>query len=479
MLLCLGLLLALCLAGIVVAMLCLHRSVNHLTRVTAYHQIQSMRSELASGAVDIHSNMVAFLDGRRQGNPGLAEHNFEEALDECASCHHEPEVEASLLAIREDYLAFRDAAEDLEVRDSARPHRLRRPARRDALEHRLEALAQHLARHTTELAEQAEQHVAYRSAHAEASIRNAWLVLIGTSLGALLIGGFVAFHLHHRLTQPISHLLKGIEHSRDGDPAGHFSFQADTEFRALADAFEDAYKTLDTARGRMIKAEKLAATGRLAAGIAHEIGNPLASISAAAQVMGREHKAERDRRQVELIMQEIARISRVIRELLTVSRPSMEAAHVSVDIHALLDRTTSLIQHDRRGKNVQLVCQYEQVPTVTGDPDQLLVVFTNIILNAFDAVSTRGDSRGLLTITSNREGEQVVVRFEDNGTGMNEEQMAKAFEPFFTTKEPGVGTGLGLWTSYRVVQQHNGSIDLQSRPGTGTTVTVRLPCQQS
>ena len=145
---------------------------------------------------------------------------------------------------------------------------------------------------------------------------------------------------------------------------------------------------------------------------------------------------------------------------------------------ALLDRAKTLLQYDHRAKLIELDCRYEALPTVRGNTDQLLLVFTNIIINAFDAIGHRERGVGTLTITGRGEGDRVVIEFADNGSGMTEEQQAVAFEPFFTTKDPGIGTGLGLWVCYRVIQRHEGAIALQSQHGVGTTVTIKLDCAE-
>lgn len=141
----------------------------------------------------------------------------------------------------------------------------------------------------------------------------------------------------------------------------------------------------------------------------------------------------------------------------------------------VFDRATSLLRYDGRAKHIQIERSYEKLPVVWGNADRLLLVFTNIIVNSFDAVSGQGNGRGTVAITSQCEGEYVVTRFEDNGPGLNEEQVARAFEPFYTTKDPGTGTGLGLWVAHRVIQQHRGTIEIQSYAGGGTVVTVKLP----
>ncbi|MCB9849857.1 MAG: HAMP domain-containing histidine kinase [Phycisphaerales bacterium] len=112
-----------------------------------------------------------------------------------------------------------------------------------------------------------------------------------------------------------------------------------------------------------------------------------------------------------------------------------------------------------------------------GDPDRLLTVFTNVMINAFDALSAHRNGDGRLLIAARNEDDRVIVSFADNGPGMTKDELANAFEPFFTTKEPGCGTGLGLWVCYQVVEKHGGVIRVTSQTGEGVCVTVELPKQ--
>ena len=112
---------------------------------------------------------------------------------------------------------------------------------------------------------------------------------------------------------------------------------------------------------------------------------------------------------------------------------------------------------------------------VRANADRLVVVFTNIMLNAFDALSGREDGDKALKVSAARSDQRVILRFEDNGPGMTEEQIANAFEPFYSTKEPGAGTGLGLWICYDTIRRYGGEIRIESRPGEGTTVVLEIP----
>jgi len=473
---CLGLLLALCLLGDVFAMVCLHQSIGQLTLVSESHRIQSMRAELATNAVRLESNMYAHLDGHSHGAVSFEEagQRFQESERQCFGCHHEASIQVDVDALHASFKAYEEALAVLFTREAAEPNRPRPQLPHDPLEQRLEKLADDIARQAGNLADRAAYHLAFQGTGAVTYVRNAWIALIVTLAAMLFVGGFVALHLEKRLTRPVASLLEGIELARNGDLGHEFAFKGDKEFRALAHAFENAYRSLDTAHTGIVQAEKMAAVGRLATGVAHEVGNPLASISAIMQVM-RRSASDALSVQIDQVMSEIERISRIIRQLLRFARPAEGTAHDRVDVGALVNRATELLAYDKRAARIELTCNCENLPMILGDADELQAVFANIILNAFDAVGNHADGRGMVAITGNCEGEHVVIRFRDNGPGMDEEQLAKAFEPFFTTKQPGVGTGLGLWISYRVVQQHHGAIELHSRQGVGATVVVKLP----
>lgn len=476
---CLGVLLALCLTASVTAMVCLYQSIDQLTRVADSHMIQSLRADLASNAVRIESNIIAYVDGHRTGTEVIAAgRGFRQSLHRCAGCHHDPSIQAELDALVTTYGTYNIAAAEVLATDGDSANRLRLRPPHTPAEQNIEKIATALVGQADRLSERASSHMSFRSASDMPGIRSVWILLLATLAATLVVGGFVAFHLERRLTRPVASLLEGIELAGRGKLPEKFTVKADKEFRTLAHAFENAYRNLDAAHAGIAQAEKLAAVGRLASGVAHEVGNPLASISAVMQVMRRQAGSEAQSGQIDVAMAEIARISRIIRELLLFARPNQKSKSECVDMAALLHRVTTLLSYDRRAAQIHLDLPGDGLPPVPGDADDLLTVFANIVLNAFDAMRHRKDENGSVKITGRCEGDYVVVRFEDNGIGMTEAHVARAFEPFFTTKNAGDGTGLGLWVSYRVVQQHHGSIDLQSRHEVGTTVSVKLPLRR-
>ncbi len=466
----LGLLFGLCLLGDVIAMVSLNRSMQRLKGLAETHRIQLMRVTLSLGGVRVEADVLAHLAGREHSVEDRAEHHalFTESLDRCGSCHHAPGLEVELEEIRETFESYRAATDRLIA--AVDPGDVR-AAEQETLD-----IATELVLQTTTMADEAAKHLAVKEEDVVQIIRNAGVVLAGTLIVLLVCNAFVAIHLLRRLTRPVARLLAGIDRVRHGDSTYRFSVHADKEFRTLAGALNDAYTDLRSAHEGMLQAEKLAAVGRLSAGVAHEVFNPLASISSVAQMMRRHSTSKEQGEQLDLIMDEIARISRIVRQMMSFSKPAASETRKDVDVRALLEHATTLIGYDPRAREVAITQHYDTpLRSVRGDGERLLLVFTNVMINALDAMHVNGSEGGTLSIAAQEVNGRVVVAFTDDGPGMPEDAVAHAFEPFFTTKAKGGGTGLGLWICYEVIQRHAGSIRIDSHMGEGTTVTVELP----
>ena len=237
-------------------------------------------------------------------------------------------------------------------------------------------------------------------------------------------------------------------------------------------------------QGQIMQSEKLAAIGQLAAGVMHEINNPLATISACvAAISGRVDalaKAEKATvgEYLEIIDKEVDRCTRIVDGLLDFSRPKGKSKG-KVALNALVEETLFLLKHHQRFKRLTLVRELDQsIPATTGNAEQLTQVLMALMLNAVDAMD---DRRGKLTVRTGRNASQVdevVVEIEDNGVGIPRADQAKIFEPFYTTKPPGRGTGLGLSICYGIVEEHRGRIEVESQPGRGSIFRVFLPIYQ-
>ena len=228
------------------------------------------------------------------------------------------------------------------------------------------------------------------------------------------------------------------------------------------------------------RAEKLAAVGRLAAGVVHEINNPLATISACAESLeARVNEGafegspalEDLRDYLGLIRSEAFRCKSITMGLLDFSR-TRTSDHVTIDLADVIRSAARLLSHQRRNSAVEFRLEIaSDLAYVSGDPGQLQQAIIALAANAIDAMMDHG---GTLTISGRNESEKVVVEVSDTGIGIPPENLTKIFEPFFTTKEIGRGTGLGLAVCYGILTEHGGTLNVQSTVGTGTTFTITL-----
>jgi PAS domain S-box-containing protein len=224
----------------------------------------------------------------------------------------------------------------------------------------------------------------------------------------------------------------------------------------------------------LAQSEKLAAVGQLAAGVAHEINNPLAIILANAQLLQRRlpnHELDLQE-MVELILQASERASQAVRDLLDFARRERYEPAL-IDINATIQRTLALMQHELSSRPITLNFDPEEdLPSVLASQDHLQGVWLNLLVNAIDAIDPEP---GEIKISTRRIGEEVHIVVADSGQGIPPEHISRIYEPFFTTKEPGCGTGLGLSVCHQVITQHGGRILVSSIPNEGATFTVVLP----
>lgn len=223
-------------------------------------------------------------------------------------------------------------------------------------------------------------------------------------------------------------------------------------------------------RQAMIQNEKLAVIGQMATGLAHEIGNPLASLSAMVQIQQRDHLTTSDLDRLKLMGREIDRIDGIVRRLVDFSRPATDES-TRLDVAEVIDDAIDLARYDPRSARLRFDRRYSpHLPVIKAVREHLIQVFLNIIYNAMDAMPTGGT---LTVLTAHRSG-AVAIDFQDTGPGIPPEHAESVFEPFFTTKGRGRGSGLGLAVSRHLIEQQHGRITLRSDPGAGTTVCVTL-----
>jgi signal transduction histidine kinase len=227
----------------------------------------------------------------------------------------------------------------------------------------------------------------------------------------------------------------------------------------------------------MGKSERLAMIGRLAAGVAHEINNPLGGIMLFANLVLRKAPlAGIERENLERICDEANRCQKIVQGLLDFARHREPKAE-PVDIRDVLDKALGLVEHQAMFQNIEMLKDYQKNGCLARvDPAQMEQVFINLVLNAVEAM----DHKGMLTISvrSVDEGQAIQISVADTGCGISEEHIDRVFDPFFTTKSVGEGTGLGLSVSRGIVENHGGTIWVTRTGGQGTTFCIRLPAIQ-
>ncbi|MFH0958420.1 MAG: ATP-binding protein [Pseudomonadota bacterium] len=233
----------------------------------------------------------------------------------------------------------------------------------------------------------------------------------------------------------------------------------------------------------IIQSSKMAALGKMAAGIAHEINNPLQIIGDQAgwmkdlldsEDMKRSENFEEFEQCIKKIERQVNRSREITHRLLRFGR-RMETTQELVDINHILMETLTFLENEAHFRDIQIQSNYDDnLPKISTDPNQLQQVFLNIIDNAIDAVGQSGQIK-VETYTDQQNHKQIVVKISDNGPGISKEALSKIFDPFFTTKRPDEGTGLGLSISYGIMEKLGGRIEVESEEGKGTTFIISLP----
>ena len=232
---------------------------------------------------------------------------------------------------------------------------------------------------------------------------------------------------------------------------------------------EERTRQLKEKQAQIIQAEKMAAVGRLAASMAHEINNPLQAITLHLQLMADEMQSPETARQLNIVQQEFNRIAGIVERLLDFQRPQageMQPINILATLETIL--TLADKQLERTGIDLVRLLPVE-LPLVAAVENQMKQVFLNLVLNAAEVMP----EGGTLTIAARREDDEIIIEFADSGPGLDEETAARIFEPFFTTKSD--GSGLGLAISHEIVANHDGTLTAASRPGGGAVFTVTLP----
>jgi two-component system NtrC family sensor kinase len=253
--------------------------------------------------------------------------------------------------------------------------------------------------------------------------------------------------------------------------------------RVMTRRLKEIEKEKSKSEDLIIQSSKMAALGKMAAGIAHEINNPLQIIGDQAgwmkdlldsEDMKQTENFEEFDQCIKKIERQVNRSREITHRLLRFGR-RMETTQELVDINQILMETLTFLENEAHFRDIQIQTNYDDnLPKISTDPNQLQQVFLNIIDNAIDAVGQSGQIR-VETFTDKQNHKQIMVKISDNGPGISRELISKIFDPFFTTKRPDEGTGLGLSISYGIMEKLGGHIAVESEEGKGTTFIISVP----
>jgi two-component system, NtrC family, sensor kinase len=310
--------------------------------------------------------------------------------------------------------------------------------------------------------------------------RSGWVLLTLAAGNAFLVLGLGYLVLTQLVVRPLQTVERATTRVTAGDWEQAITPSGPREVVALASAFNQMTASLASQREQLIRTEKLASVGQLAAGVAHEIGNPLAAILGFVDILRSDVGASAplppaDRRDVlDRVKAETQRIHRTIQDLLDYSRPSREDAQPT-DPHKILTASQGLLEPQKRFRGVRVVTGGAPWSRVLVSPGRLQQVFVNLLLNAADAME--GD--GTVTVSCESLAARVQLIFADTGPGVPADLRRKIFDPFFTTKPPGQGTGLGLAISRSIIESYSGTLDIDAATRSGAAFVISLPAVDS
>jgi two-component system NtrC family sensor kinase len=307
-----------------------------------------------------------------------------------------------------------------------------------------------------------------------------FLIVVACGMAAALL---VGFWLSRRIVEPLRALTKTARRLAAGDLSARARLHAGDEFGDLGDAFNSMAQSIqhnqlqvkrDVER-QIADSERLAMVGQLAAGVAHEINNPLGGVLVYSHLLLEDTPEDDPRRpNLKKIAQETARCRDIVRSLLDFARQG-DLQVEDADLHALINQSLDLAGTQKSFRNIRIHKRFAaEIPRIRLDRGKIQQVFLNVIFNAAEAMEGR---EGIIAVSTRPvKGEAAVqIRIRDTGCGMTPEVLKRVFEPFFTTKEVGKGVGLGMSVSYGIVDRHSGRLRIRSRPGHGTVVSILLP----
>jgi len=447
-----------------------------LDNLITLHQVEILREQLLITLKRVQTD-INFKNTRyARGAATMVSHvrAMDKVMNQCFDCHHTDPVSARLHALEANIELYKEAISRLLT--------IRADVERLAMEEDAAFEAgEALLNNVTEMLEVAHRKLEEKT---QATLRtidiSKKVLFVLIALGPML-ASLLAFFFIRSVTRPVGILLEATRKIKDARLNYRIEEELQDEFAELALSFNEMAGSLELQCKQMQRAEQLTVYGEMAAGLAHEIKTPLAGINGAMKILSRDKGiSEENRMLLTKVMRENKRIETLVKDLLHYARPP-KPQYLSMDFNQILEKTTDLLPQypafadKKEGKGIEIVKDFAvDMPLVETDPLQQQQIFLNLFVNAADAMV----EGGTLTVRSRYDSDRDRIRVEvvDTGKGIDPGDMEKIFQPFFTTKPK--GTGLGLPTVKRLLEQQGGSIEVRNNHDAGVTCVIVFPLRQ-
>ena len=468
------------LAGIVTTLHTINKTTENLTALLFLHKVEVIRQDLVINVQTVQSNLYTIGTSFGKELDIIVDNvlTLRDRAQTCTDCHHEKPVEEEILHLQKLTEQYKEALSYF-ITSTADTERIKR----------LQTFAANIGDRIIErsqwMAITANNTLREKTTAAMAEVIGSKKILTGTLIFAFFVGIFFSFYFIRSITEQVAELLSATRKIKSGKLQYRIEEKLKDEFGELATSFNEMAVSLQEQYAKLQQTERLAVVGELAAGMAHEIKNPMAGIKVSMEVLRQDSPLPPEDKEVLLrVINEIDRITIMIKGMLSYARPPTPKL-ISIDINQLLEGSLKSASYSLRSPKYKIKAPDRQIkfvtdlhpniPQIIADPDQLQQIFLNLILNAVEALYSISDPQGFITIqTRQSSDESIQISIANTGKGIDNKSLENIFKPFFTTKSH--GTGLGLAISKRLVEQHNGSISVANNPGDdGVTFTLTFP----
>jgi len=472
------------LAGIVTTLHIINKTTTNLASLLMLHKVEVIRQELVINVQTVQSNLYTIGTSFNKDLDIIVDNvlTLRDRAQTCSDCHHEPNMANEISNLQELTEQYNEALSYF-ITSTADARRIKR------LQTFAADIGDRIINKSQWMAMTANETLRKKTTAAAKEVADSKKILTGTLVFALLIGILFSLYFIASITEPVTELLAATRKIQSGKLGYRIEGKLHDEFGELANSFNEMAVSLQEQYAKLQQTEQLAVVGELAAGMAHEIKNPMAGIKVSMEVLSQDSPLPQEDKEVLLrVINEIDRITAMLKGLLNYARPPKPKL-ISLDINELLEGTIKSARYSLRSPKYKTTAPNKEIefvkdlsadlPHIVADPSQLQQVFLNLILNAVDAIYSASQPQGVISIQTRKSSDKTLeISIADNGRGIDSKSMKNVFKPFFTTKSQ--GTGLGLAISKRLVEQHNGgNITVANNPGgEGVIFTLTFPIDE-